>query len=90
MARQFVQNDTVSGGVDPEILAPLERLVHLVQRMDDDVHRPPDLGVPQDAVLGDVPIMGDVGEIVMIDDNKEVEIRLVAVLRLIDPIVTRV
>ena len=55
--------------------------------MDNDVQRPSDIGVAEDLVLGDVPMVGDVGEILMADNDQQVEIGLIAILRLIDPIV---
>src|SRR3546814_7450114 len=53
--------------------------------MDDDVHRPLDFGVAQNAVLGDIPIVRDIGEVLMIDHHQQIEIGLIAVLGLIHP-----
>src|SRR3546814_3021618 len=58
--------------------------------MDDDVHRPLDFGVAQNAVLGDIPIVRDIGEVLMIDHHQQIEIGLIAVLGLIHPIIPRI
>ena len=46
-----------------------------------------DIGVAEDLVLGEIPMVGDVGEILMAHDDQQVEIGLIAILRLIDPVV---
>nr|WP_228765832.1 hypothetical protein [Sphingopyxis solisilvae] len=58
--------------------------------MDDDVYGSGDCGLAQDLVLGVIPIIGDLGKILMADDNQQVIIRLIAILGLIDPIAARI
>ena len=47
-------------------------------------------GIAQDPVLGDVPVIGDIGQVFVADDDQQIEVGLVAVLRLIDPVVARI
>ena len=58
--------------------------------MNDDVDGSSDRLVAQDLILGDIPIVRDLGQIRMADDDQQVEIRLVAVLPIIDPIFARI
>src|SRR3546814_2880440 len=73
VARQFIENDAVAGDIDPEIFAALERLVYVIERMHDDIDGAPDARVAQDFGFGDIPVMRDVGQIAMADDNRAEE-----------------
>jgi DNA-binding protein H-NS len=44
-------------------------------------------GTAQDPVLGDVPVIGDLGEVGVAYDDEQIVIGLIAVLRLVDPVV---
>jgi hypothetical protein len=46
--------------------------------MHDDVDRPADRSVVQDSIPGDVPVVRDIGHILVADDDQQVEIRLIA------------
>ncbi|MNV21537.1 hypothetical protein D3C71_1124750 [compost metagenome] len=90
VAGHAVERHPVADDVCPEVLAALERVVHLREVMNDDVDGPTDIGVAQDRVLRVPPVVGDVGQLLMADDDQQVEIRQVAVLRLIDPVGARI
>jgi len=57
--------------------------------VNDDVDRAPDRGIAQDPVLGDIPMIGNVGEILVTDDNQEIKVRLIAFLGRVDPVAAR-
>src|SRR3546814_14419762 len=90
MARQLVEGDAVARDVDPEILATLELTVHFVERMDDDVYRPRDGGIASDPVFVDIPVIGNVGQVLMADHDQQIEVGLIVVLRLVHPVVARI
>lgn len=52
-------------------------VVHILQAMDDDIDRPPDVGVVHDALLGFLPIIQDIGELFIVHDHQNVEVALV-------------
>jgi hypothetical protein len=58
--------------------------------MDDDVDWPADRRIAKDPVLGDIPVIGDLGEVAVTDDDQQVEVGLIAILGLVDPIVPSV
>src|SRR3546814_10955249 len=46
--------------------------------------------VARDPVLGDIPVVGDVGEILVADDDQQIEVGLIAVLGLVHPVIAGV
>ena len=58
--------------------------------MHDDVHRPCNRNIAQDLVLSDIPIFRNIGEIGVADDDQQIIVRLIAVLRLVDPVTARI
>ena len=73
-----------------------ETIVHLAQRMDDEVDRRLErLGDRQLAIeplLGLRPIFDAIGQALVVDDDQEIEIGLVALggMRLVDPAAARI
>src|SRR3546814_2424005 len=51
---------------------------------------PRDRSIAQDLVLGDVPIFGNIGEVGVADDDQQIKIGLIAVLRIIDPVAANI
>ena len=58
--------------------------------MHDDVHRPRDRSIAQDLVLRDIPTVRDIGEVGVADDDQQIIIGLIAILRLVDPVAARI
>jgi hypothetical protein len=57
--------------------------------VDDDVHGSRDRGIAQDLVLRDIPIIRDLGEVFVADDDQQIIVRLIAVVGLVDPVAAR-
>src|SRR3546814_6877330 len=81
---------SVARDIDPEIFALTQALIHFIERMDDDVDRPTYIVIVQDLVLGDIPIVRDVRQVGMADDDQQIEIGLIAIFGFIDPIRARI
>src|SRR3546814_1537773 len=58
--------------------------------MHDDVDLTGDGRVARDPVLGDIPVVGDVGEILVADDDQQIEVVLIAGLGLVHPVIAGV
>ncbi|MCR5869504.1 hypothetical protein LRS12_01265 [Sphingomonas sp. J344] len=90
MVGQFIEGNPIASDIHPKILAALKRLVHLIERMHDEIYGTVDRLVSKDLVLSHIPIVCDVGEISVTDHNQQIIVGLVPVLRFIDPIVARI
>lgn len=87
MPRQIIERDAIPNDIGPEILAAGQHLAHLGEGVDDEVDGAADREVAQDLFLGGPPVVGDVGQLRMADDDQQVEVRQVAIVGLIDPVV---
>ena len=65
-------------------------LIHLFQGVDDDIHRTSDRRIAQDSVFRNEPVLGNIGQILVTDDDQDIVVGLVSVLRLIDPVISSV
>ncbi|MNS73915.1 hypothetical protein D3C72_1073740 [compost metagenome] len=90
MAGHVVERYPVAHDIGPEVLAAPKGVVHLRKVMNDDVDGPTDGGVAQDRVFRVPPVVSDVGQLLMADDNQQIEVGKVAVLWLIDPVSARI
>ena len=71
-SRQLVQSNAIARDVGPKIFAARQTLIHLFERVDDHIDGSRDGRVTLDFVFGDVPIFGDVGQILVADDHQEI------------------
>ena len=92
----LVERDAVFRDVHKEIAAVREAVVHLLQRVHDEVHRGlqrlGDAILAHQLVLGLLPVGDTVGEALVVDDDEQVEVGFVALggVRLVDPAAARV
>jgi hypothetical protein len=73
-----------------------QRVVHFLKRMDDEVdggaQGPGDRHLAHQPLVGAIPVGRAIGELVLIDDNQQVVVRLITFLgvRLVDPAAARI
>ena len=89
-AGRVEENDALTHDVGPEVSPAVQLLVHVFQTVHDKAHRRADQGLARhQLVLGVMPELA-VGQILMIDNDQQIEIREVASDRIMDPIAARI
>ena len=86
----FEQDDPFAKDVDEEVAPEPELLVHILEAVIDKADRGPErLSFRQfgeQPVLGLRPELGNVGQILVVDNDQQIEVRIVASDRILDPV----
>jgi hypothetical protein len=92
----FVERNPVPRDIHEEIAAMREAIVHFAQRVDDEVDRRAqrlrDRKFAVEPVLGGRPEFDAIGQLVVVDDDEQIEVGLIALggVRFIDPAAARI
>jgi hypothetical protein len=84
---ELVENDAFLANVGEEVLPFLQVGVHLAPGVDDEAHRRFNRRVMDQPIGGLVPVVGELAELAVVDDDQQIKIGPIALHRegLIDP-----
>jgi len=94
MAGRVIKGDPIPGDVNEERPAPRQLVIHIVERVNDKVHRRfqllGDRQLSDETLRGGFPVLAGLRSAVCIDDNKQVIVGAIAALAILDPAAARV
>lgn len=89
-AGHVLKNDAVAKNVGEEVAPPIELVVHVVQTVNDDAHWGLDLPLSRHCPVRGIEPELSVGEVFMVDNDEQVDVRQVATDRVMDTVAPRI